>query len=459
MGVFDDNPNLKWLVVGAVGSAFIAMSYDVFQGLFLPDFNGWIEPYKTISAKFVAFSISLSIGVFFFLLIKSKNNQNSNNTIEMRKDDVVISRRSLNYVYVVIALFVIVLINIYFIINFLYPPAGPTIEKSVNLGNFTVIYTGVDYDNNHSEIMRETDRFILQIIVENKYHGNIRSYYSDTITQSNPSPSIPISPEIISKGGNQTISRVFYLHGGINAIDATFDFYTEPNQTSGKMWPGPVEIGKAVAFNLATVRAITESEYEGRFVLIATVVLAEATIALVIVSQLNVKESRDILRETRESNRLFSLELKGKFKLSFNFKDPHFFDDAGTLKFGCHMWNMGNVLVRNISIYHTEYSSLITLDELIKNEKDIKKVLLEKVDSTVEPGRYHYISFVVQQDIAQSIAQNAVKDFRIAIWLEYEYLHGKEEGIAFVDRYSNGQTGYTWFDNDSIQKRRKELKD
>ena len=457
MGIFDDNPNLKWLVVGAVGSAFIAMSYDVFQGLFLPDFNGWSEPYKTISAKFVAFSISLSIGVLFFLLIKSKkSNQNSNNSIEMIKGGSHVNRySSSNYPYVIIALFVIVLVNVYYINNFLFPPAEPAIVKSENLRNFTVISTGTDYDNNHTGIMRETDRFVLQITVENKYPDNTRLYYSDTITQSNPSPYIPVpSPIIISKGGYQTIPRTFYLHGGVNAIDATFDFYTDPNQTSGKMWPSPVEIGKATVFNLATVRAITESEYEGRFVLIATVVLAEATIALVIVSQLNVKETREIIRETLESNRLFSLELQGKFKLSFDFKDPHFYNEAGIWKFGCHMWNIGNVSVRNISIYHIEYSSLIVLNELIKNEENIKTVLLEKVDSIIEPGRDHYISFT----IPQNIAENTTADCRIVIWLEYDYLHGKEEGIAFIDRYSNGQTGYAWFDNDSIQNKRKELK-
>ncbi|MBI3639863.1 MAG: hypothetical protein HY223_06055 [Thaumarchaeota archaeon] len=161
--------------------------------------------------------------------------------------------------------------------------------------------------------------------------------------------------------------------------------------------------------------------------------------------------TRNALLETRTSNKLLALELKGKFRTAFDFKDRYTAatKEANVWEFGCKMWNVGNVSVRNISIYHAEYPLLITLDDLIKDEKKIKGVLFRKIDSTLEPEHNHFISFEIHQDVKQ--------DFRTVIWLEYEYLHGKEEGIAFLDRYSDGKTGYAWFDNDHIQSRRKEV--
>ena len=159
------------------------------------------------------------------------------------------------------------------------------------------------------------------------------------------------------------------------------------------------------------------------------------------------------LWKTRESNKLFALEIRAKFSPSFDFRDRKLSPIPDTdydWEYACTMWNTGNVSVSNISIYHYEYQSLVSINEVIDNEKEIKNILLKKIDSTLEPNHYNAIFFPLKR--------NQNNDLRIVMWLKYEYLHYKAESIVFLDHYSGEKTGYAWFDNDFILNKRKELK-
>src|SRR6185437_4646367 len=133
-------------------------------------------------------------------------------------------------------------------------------------------------------------------------------------------------------------------------------------------------------------------------------------------------------------NDILIKELKAKYRSAFDFRNPYFANDVkGGWDFGCTMYNVGNVSVSNISIYHAEYPTLISFDECVKNHDQIIKNKVSKIDSTLEPNRYNTISFPSSLDPTST-------NLRVIIWIEYEYLHGKEEGIVFLDRYANGQT-------------------
>lgn len=161
------------------------------------------------------------------------------------------------------------------------------------------------------------------------------------------------------------------------------------------------------------------------------------------------------LWKTRESNKLFALEIRAKFNPTFEFRKRDIKKESDTnnnnlWKYSCYMWNVGNVSVSNILIYHYEYQPFIPIDEVLKHKNEITTTLFEKIDSTLEPNHEHFITFTLKRDIN--------KPLRIVIWLEYEYLHYKAESIIFLDHNPDETTGYAWHDNDYIKNKRKELK-
>lgn len=158
------------------------------------------------------------------------------------------------------------------------------------------------------------------------------------------------------------------------------------------------------------------------------------------------------LWKTRESNKLFALEISAKFNPSFDFTKRKLtqVSNSDTIwNFECKMINIGNVSVSNISIYYYTYSKLIPINEVIQNKENIKNNLLKKIESTLEPKRDNIIGFTFKKYPAQ--------DTRFVIWLEFEYLQFKAEGIVFLDHLATKKTGYTWFDNDFIKNKLKEL--
>lgn len=179
--------------------------------------------------------------------------------------------------------------------------------------------------------------------------------------------------------------------------------------------------------------------------------LVSATISLVIATLVGISISGGL---TIWSNSILIRELKQKYKPQFAFRETNAYGDAieGGVDwtFICKMYNVGRVSVHDIAIYAVDYPTFVTIDEVIRNQGQIKSHLLEKVESTLEPEREHAITLKLKNDVSKI-------DLRIVIWLEYEYTYGKEEGIAFLDQFANGQTGYVWFDNYYIQKRRLEI--
>lgn len=158
------------------------------------------------------------------------------------------------------------------------------------------------------------------------------------------------------------------------------------------------------------------------------------------------------LWKTRQSNKLFALEISAKFNPSFDFKDRKITQVSNNdtiWNFECKMYNIGNVSVSNISIYYQVNDKSTSINDVIRNEREIKKNFLEKIESTLEPKRDHWIGFTYKRYVNQ--------DTRFVIWLEFEYLKFKAEGIVFLDHNAVGTTGYYWFDNDFIKNKRKEL--
>lgn len=176
--------------------------------------------------------------------------------------------------------------------------------------------------------------------------------------------------------------------------------------------------------------------------------LVYATLSLVIATLAGIIISGGL---TVWSNSILIRELKQKYKPQFDFRERSGYGEAtqsgDVWTFICKMYNVGRVSVHDIAIYATDYPTFVTIDEVIRNQGQIKSRLLERVGSTLEPEHEHAITVKLRNDVSKI-------DLRIVIWLEYEYAYGKEEGIAFLDEYANGQTGYTWFDNYYIQKRR-----
>lgn len=187
--------------------------------------------------------------------------------------------------------------------HFLFPL--PSIDtRNYDLGNFTLHYTSTDIDNEGVGIIRDTDRLQFEITVVNKYSGDAFLRYSDSISNSGPPANIPIEPEkLIPKGDKVEFTRVFPIRAGVNEMDAIFDFYPAPNSTPGLPRISGEEI-QQVPIQLSKVRALTQSEYEGRFALVTTIILAVATVGLVLVTLLNVRETRNtvlVLKESREA--------------------------------------------------------------------------------------------------------------------------------------------------------------
>lgn len=194
----------------------------------------------------------------------------------------------------------------------------------------------------------------------------------------------------------------------------------------------------------------------------ANLVYATWAIAIATIISIGVTAwlTRSSLKETRRSNSLLALELKAKFKPYLAFTKPelrHKPEDTTGATFSCLITN-GAVSLSNILIYHFFDSTEISLYNLLTKESEIKKTE-RKVEGTLEPPRYHHLSFPINTDTR--------KDIWIAIWINYEYLDNiKEEGIAIYDFEtpkgsggfeSLGSTGFKWFSHNDIQKARQEF--
>jgi hypothetical protein len=203
------------------------------------------------------------------------------------------------FLTVIVAMIILAGVAVYF---FLFPPDHFD-SGNIDLGNFTVNYAMKDIDDGGIGIVRDSDRLQLQMVIQNKYPDNINLFYSDSISQSGPPQLISQEPfMLIHKGDKKELTRTFLLHAGVNVVYPTFDLSTYVNPYEGGHPVSPAEIQK-VTLNLPTVRAITQSEYDGRFVLVTTVLLASATIVLVCITGYYAKQTKntvEVLRKTAE---------------------------------------------------------------------------------------------------------------------------------------------------------------
>ena len=153
--------------------------------------------------------------------------------------------------------------------------------------------------------------------------------------------------------------------------------------------------------------------------------LVSVTALLVYVTWRKMSESN---RQTKESNEMMKIELKSRLKPVFhvvNFSpEPQNEANPQTMIYRPQLQNKGPIPARNIHIYYSQKAGLITLVEIIRNEREIKK------------RRYDHRGILQENYFIKEFETELKKwdnEFSVALWIEYEFLDGiKEESIMVL---------------------------
>ena len=186
---------------------------------------------------------------------------------------------------------------------------------------------------------------------------------------------------------------------------------------------------------------------------ISTIILAFATIWLVVVTNRNTRKSNE---ELVKSNDLLRTDMLARLRPRFAITNPSlvlFNSNPTKVKFDCRPENQGSIPLRNIKIHHYKQNTKPTLIDIVRDETEIKKQ--EKSwEMTLEP------QWKLQDLNAEwELSEREQKELWVIIWSEFEALGNKEETITAIRFIDMNPIGVDTFIYEDIKDARKKLKD